>query len=164
MTDGLSATHRRPAAALPIQEDAPMSDFDTQALVRNIDPRFRQQETMEYNRLVQQAEIFRMAGLSGSRAQEERFDQAARMIAASIYVVARDLKLPPGEVGMIAGHATGYFIGASSPTDAEARARIKRVFGQTLDQANADKPGSMITMADMVESGMKIMRRYRDES
>ncbi|WP_404379077.1 hypothetical protein [Caenispirillum salinarum] len=139
-----------------------MSEFDTQALVKNIDPRFRQQETMEYNRMVQQAEVFRKAGVSGKAAQEERFDQAARMIAASIYVIARDLKLPPGDIGIIAGHATGFFVGASSPADEDTREQVKAVFSQALDQANDDKPRSMVMMADMVESGMQIMRRYRD--
>lgn len=139
-----------------------MPTFDMQALVKNIDPRFRQQETMEYNRLVQQAEVFHEAGVSGSAAHEERFDQAARMIAASIYVIARDLKLPPGDIGVVAGHAVGFFVGASSPSDAEAREQFKAVFAKALERANGDKPRSMVMMADMVESGMQIMRRYRN--
>lgn len=139
-----------------------MATFDMQALVKNIDPRFRQQETMEYNRLVQQAEVFHDAGVTGNAAQEERFDQAARMIAASIYVIARDLKLPPGDIGVVAGHAVGFFVGASSPADAESREQFKQVFGKALERANGDKPRSMVMMADMVESGMQIMRRYRN--
>ncbi|GAA0581602.1 hypothetical protein [Caenispirillum bisanense] len=139
-----------------------MAGFDLQALVKNIDPRFRQQETMEYNRLVQQAEVFREAGIVGNAAQEERFDQAARMIAASIYVIARDLKLAPGDVGVVAGHAVGFFVGASSPADARARDQFKAVFAKALDQANGDKPRSMVMMADMVETGMQIMKRYRN--
>lgn len=139
-----------------------MSTYDMQSLVRNIDPRFRQQETMEYNRLVQQAEVFQEAGVTGNAAQEERFDQAARMIAASIYVIARDLKLPPSDIGVVAGHATGFFVGASSPADAQSRAQFKTVFAKALDRANSDKPRSMVMMADMVESGMQIMRRYRN--
>ncbi len=139
-----------------------MPAFDMQALVKTIEPRFRQQETMEYNRLIQQAEVFREAGIASTAAQEERFDQAARMIAASLYVIARDLKLAPADVGVVAGHAVGFFVGASSPADAHARERFKTVFAKALDHANGDKPRSMVMMADMVETGMEIMRRYRN--
>lgn len=139
-----------------------MSTYDMQSLVKNIDPRFRQQETMEYNRIVQQAEVFHEAGVSGDAMREDRMDQAARMIAASIYVIARDLKLPPGDIGLVAGHATGFFVGASSPADPQSLQQFRIVFGKALEQANTDKPRSMVMMADMVESGMQIMRRYRN--
>lgn len=139
-----------------------MSTFDMQALVRTIDPQFRQQETLEYNRLVHKAEAFRQAGVTADPLDEERMDQAARMLAASIYVIARDLKLPPADVGVMAGHATGLFIGASSPSDPGSRDRYKAVFGAALDQAGQDKPNSMVTVAEMVESGLRMMRRSRD--
>lgn len=132
-----------------------MAGFDPSKLLENMDPAFRQAEAQQF------AELLRLASMDETTDDRriEYYDKAMRLLAAAVYMIARDLNLPPSDICVVATYTIGMFAGTSCQEGPETASQIKRLFAASFDDANSDKARAAGLMAEIVGDGIDIIRR-----
>lgn len=133
-----------------------MPEFDLAKLLENMDPAFRERETLAFERLMRETE---RSAAAGAPVQTDRYEKAIRLLAASVYVIARDLDLPPADVCVVATYTIGLFAGASCRDGDEVLGQIKRLFAVALEDASADKSRAAGYVAEIVGDGIDLIRK-----
>jgi hypothetical protein len=126
-------------------------NFDT--WVNEINPEFRRQEEAEFQTYKSMSYL---KDSPSSTILEEW--EASRMIAASLYVVARDQKMSSTKVVELAMRIAGLFAGTAENGDKDDVRDMCTIFQKSAYQAHSQRDRFSQMMARQITEGMTIIQ------